>query len=80
MMHMYEDARRACQVWETDCPWPLIPQGDHNHSGSSSSVTSEKVMRSQEPTTASLPLCQPHSVVDRALRPAGRGLNLSSAI
>lgn len=33
--------------------------GAYNHFGSRDSATSEKVMKSQEPAKASLPLCQP---------------------
>ena len=59
MMQMHESVRKAFQVWETDCSWSLISQG-------SGSMTSEKVMRSHEPTRASVHLCQPRGVAETA--------------
>ena len=77
-MQVPEDTRSAFQVWETDCSCSLIPQGGHSHFGSSGSVTSENVLRSHEPTRASVRLCQPCGVAERAGRQLGGGLNPSS--
>lgn len=66
MMQMRENVRKAFQVWETDCSWSLISQGGHSCFGGSSSLTSEKVMKSHEPTRASVHLCQPRGVAERA--------------
>ena len=66
MTQVHENVRKAFQVCETDCSWSLISQRGHSCFGSSGSMTSEKVMRSHEPTRASVHLCQPCGIAGRA--------------